>query len=567
MNWMTDTPLRPDLRYMSIAFAVVSAGLSGVAVMDLHARMSRGLGFSMLISSEWWLIAVAVALAAALLAVASGSRFAAWMSLPVLIGVLHAVPALAWPLVRLNTAWFHAGLVDYLASGESPDSALDARYLWPGFFIVTGRFAALTGIAPIDIAYWWAIVYPFVFAGATALLARAARLPARGVMIAVLAVTLAFFTGQGYMSPQASALLLALGMLLWLLYQAPSDDGSWKPQRKHLPTYAVLIAAAGVLVFTHQFTSYVFAVFLILTLVMRGYRWVWPGTVVVVTIVAAYTLIRIIPDQQFFATFPGTMDNIGNPWAAFQSTVLNRTRGFDVDPWRPLAVGARLMLGAAIMTPPAILLLFARRIRREWQASGLLLAFTAAGLIVGTATPYGGEALIRVALFATLPSVIIFAKLLQHSPRPLLTLNVTAVIVAMLFIPAQWGNDSIERFTMASRDAIVWVVQNSQPRDRVVVADQALPARETDIFRLRWYSPPEEDILNPDWIYDTITEGPTGEGFVINSVGASIARGTVRPAGGPIFDTLTAVLENDPRFVLVAGDQDNQVWQVVSPER
>jgi len=110
---------------------------------------------------------------------------------------------------------------------------------------------------------------------------------------------------------------------------------------------------------------------------------------------------------------------------------------------RQLIVKTRLLLAAA-MWGAALLALVIRRFQKRLDAAYVALIFGPFAAVA--AQPYGGELLLRVALFTTPMCVVLIATVLIDTalPAPRVVVGVILSVIMPVFVLARFGNESYE---------------------------------------------------------------------------------------------------------------------------
>ncbi|MET9202540.1 hypothetical protein [Gordonia sp. NPDC003585] len=284
--------------------------------------------------------------------------------------LLTDVPIYSW-------TYKHIGLVDYISKESTlPPSFIDIYSSWPGFFVGGAWFSDTTGIAPTDVAHWFAPATHVLLALSIWGLGRALGGSSKAALIAVMCAELVNWVGQDYYSPQAIAMIIAITVLA-LLVGSKTDTGT---AYYALPLFAVVVV-------THQLTPVWLLICVVLLTLLNHVRPIW-FVGAFIAIFGAFIVPRI-PWIVHYGGFTGanplknSKTNLPNlPGDSLARTVLQ-----DVD----RAVFLTVWAAAAI----AFIYLW-RHGRRDLALP--VIAFSP-GLLLGGQS-YGGEAIFRVLLYS-----------------------------------------------------------------------------------------------------------------------------------------------------------------------
>jgi hypothetical protein len=442
-------------RRQYIPLGIVGAGLAlwvlALGQTTIWARSTYGLIQIVPVS---WLIAVAllVSLVAWLASSPSSSvllQASAVLALIVVIfcfvPLLTGTPLYAW-------SYKHIGVTRFLESvgRTAPDADIYNR--WPAFFAGAAMLSQTMGIDPLQVARW---AEPFFVALQCALVYGVGLSIFGRRVIAATAAALFLLTnwvGQDYFAPQpaAFAMYLAVFCLISRSLLRPSDSRllSWAgarttphaPKEVALPTVSGSQGHAGelalallldlVLVATHQLTPYLLTAQLAVLGVMGFLR----KGLLVPLVSLATALAYLVPNIAFVLHKYGLFSGF-NP---FENALVKTNDA----PFRaPFAVhvGGYLSYLVAAMTLLAAIALVRRG---RAQEVALLLGLVVAPFVILLGVNYGGEASLRIVLFASPWCALLIAASLSAFPLPKarrLTLA-SAVTLAAVFVVTQYVN-------------------------------------------------------------------------------------------------------------------------------
>lgn len=346
----------------------------------------------------------------------------------VLVCFLMAVRARSWPaalvafgttllILRVTTplvaeepmydwSFKHVGVAEFILEQGRVVTSVDIYHSWPGFFAASAWIADVTGIGAVTQAMWFTPV--IVLLGCVAIAALARRVlsasPWVGVVAAYLFLILSW-VGQDYFAPQALAVLLTLVILNLVLARGMRAG-----------TLAVLLFAG--MVVSHQLTPFIL---LAIVLVLAIGRRVDPWVAIAFAVLAVGFMLTRLDVLSDYGIFSGVnaAQNAQTSGGEFSSTAK------DVDSWSARGLMAVLWLAAAGV------LVWRWRRRREWFA-GAVLTFVPFALLLGQS--YGGEALLRVALFSLVGCAIVLAPAVDRLLASSGVLRPTAATAGVLML-------------------------------------------------------------------------------------------------------------------------------------
>ncbi|WP_239345736.1 MULTISPECIES: hypothetical protein [unclassified Frankia] len=400
-----------------------------------------------------------------------------------LAGFLTATVVILYGTVPLCTdvphypwVYKHIGVVRYIDVHGSIDPGIDIYHRWPGFFAVAALFGQLAGQRnPVTYAAWAEVFFPLVQAGIVAATARTLTGRARTAATAAFLFVITNWVGQSYFAPQAFGLTMGLGLYLVALrfltgprssHLAGTPPG---PARRAAITIICVLQAAVVV--SHQLTPYLLVAGMG-ALSAAGYvrpRWL-------TAVLAGLTLAWLVPNlgyvQHTFGLLSGTnpVANATNAhvheFSPLPGKIFNARAGYALT----VSVGLLAVIGAW------------RDLRRGNRVAGipLLLAVVPVGIVF--AQNYGGEASLRVVLFA-LPFAAVLGALaleptggvwrLRQAPR---VSAVTGALVAM-FLPAFTGQEEINIMTPDTVRAADYFDAHAEAGSVLLLAGPDFPLR------------------------------------------------------------------------------------------
>jgi hypothetical protein len=490
-------------------------------------------------------------------AILDGRAFVVAPTVVVLIVVLYGLPIMVEPTLPFQSAWRHAGVVEEIARTGAFDPTIDAYFNWPGFFAFGALLTQAAGFDnAIEYARWTPVVLNLAFLPAVLAIMRTATTSRRLPWIGVHIFFLSNWIGQDYFSPQGVMYLLHLTLLLILLrwfgevrggsrlealaHQArqrlrrterPARDYEDAPsttgQRQVL--VVVTVALGLVIVVSHQLTPVTTLLCVAALVAVRRSRLrMFPillGLAIGIWIIyGADTYLVGHPDKltgQVGAVNQNVGGNVGSR--------LGGSSGHELIVKERLALTGLLWL---LALAGAVL----RARRGESNRAFAVLAVAPFGLLL--LQPYGGEVLLRVALFA-LPFVSFFAAglLYRRGFGPGARAVVPGLLLSLVllggFVFARYGNERMVYFSRDEVRATQQLYRIAPPGSVLVSVTPTLPWRQVRYaaYRYRRLTGTKRGVFQTKGIpanTDISTDiGTRDEGLLVRQTAARM-----RPPGG-----------------------------------
>lgn len=393
-----------------------------------------------------------------------------------LVVMLYALTALVEPEPPFEPAYRHVGIADHIATTGGLDTTIDAYFNWPGFFVGVAMLTRLTGLHDaLGLVRWAPLAYNLLYAAPLLVIFGSLTRDRRVVWLALWLFYATNWTAQDYFSPQATAYLLMLAVIAILLRWFTPPVEPLRPAQR-AGVLAIAIAASAAIVAMHQLTPFaLLAAVIALVLFARCTARLLP--VLVATLTGGWIAFMTIGFMS--GNLRSLLAAVGNLGSTLSSNVAARIGG---DPGHRFVVDARLGLTAAVWALAAAGWWWMRRDGRSVRAvTALALApFPLLGL-----QPYGGEILIRVALFA-LPFAAFLAAYALVAPvrtrSPFRTLSTGAVMLALLaaFMFARYGNDRMDAFTPGDVAGVRALYRVAPVGSELIAASEPVPWQYRD---------------------------------------------------------------------------------------
>ncbi len=298
------------------------------------------------------------------------------------VTLITAAPIYGW-------TYKHLGVVDYIHKFESIPPGLDIYGQWPSFFAEFAWFSGITGVTPIAVAHVFAPLVHVLLAVLVGAISRLIGSDRPTALTAAMLAELVNWVGQDYFSPQATAIVIALGIVALLIASRTVPVAGYLS----IPLFAALVPL-------HQLTPYwLCGVAVVLAITRRLRPWWLP--IVYGGLLAGYLIPRlpIVAPYGIFSGFNPVVNAHSN--ADFAGTF---AKTFTSVVCRSLSAGVVLLAMVCVV-------LWWRQ-RRPWLIPAVL-AFSSFAVLASQS--YGGEAIFRVYLFAVPGCAILIAPLVVQA--------------------------------------------------------------------------------------------------------------------------------------------------------
>ncbi len=395
-----------------------------------------------------------------------------------LIFMLHGITALIEEVPHFSVNWTHAGFVEYIMRTGRVAPELEARFNWPGFFILNAFITQVAGLRnAYELAGWASLVFNLLYLGPLIMILRSATRDKRLVWLGVWFFYLANWIGQDYFAPQALnyfLYLVILGIVLrwfkppivqpsavpdqplsrdlrsrlvrtirtWMTSPDLPSVASQPGQRAGL--VAVIIILFIVVVASHQLTP--FAALLAVGVLVVFNRSTLRGLPILMGVMTA-TWISFMTVAFLSGHFYYLTEGVGQVSATVTANVANRLQG---SPDHIFIVQLRLIMTLALWI--AALLGGIRRLRSGHRDMIVALMAVTPFALIGL-QDYGGEILLRAYLFS-LPFMVFFVAALFYPTRSTATSWRMAILIGIVsigfgvgFLFTRYGNERMDYMT------------------------------------------------------------------------------------------------------------------------
>lgn len=499
-----------------ICVGLLAAGLWALK----HSPQSRIGPYGLVQALSRWYFVVIVALLLSLAWTLRLKRFRSLLlsaHLIVLVILIQGAPSIIESEPRFATAWLHSGFTDYVAANGKFLPKIDARFSWPSFFAGSALLDKAAGLkAAVSLVRWWPVALNLLYLPLIFRLASAFLRSDDKAWVATALFPLANWVGQDYYSPQSIAFLLYLAFLyllvgplgaddhpLWYFYLRPRGQGRilrmgrpWlaggqgtldQRTQQRSPAVGFQLCAAALLMAAmasgHQLTPIV-ATGSALMLVLVGrtrVRWliVFFGLMTVGWICYGADTFWSGHFGLIFGGVGSVQGNVGN-------SVIARLHGASA---HLFVVDTRSIMSVVVWILALLGAIFWRKggADRRGALVGFLLPF---GLLAGGS--YGGEAVLRVYLFALPFALCLVAALLSRlrlASRQIAT-GLVLVLLLPFFLVSRWGNELFELVRPNEISGVEALYRMAKPGSTLIAITPQLPWRFADIQKFRYRPTP-----------------------------------------------------------------------------
>jgi hypothetical protein len=451
----------------------------------------------------WYFLGLALLLGGGLVELLSGTP-RAWLLITYLVAlivVIYATVPILFKVPEYEWVYKHIGIIQSFSTYGKITDPTNIYDQWPALFTAVAAVSGLAKVGPLNFVAWG----PLAFELADALLLLGIfRMLAVNSRAAYLALFLyegfIAWVGQDYVSPQAFAYLLWLGIatiiLRWLLVpardQLNGDERSGvvsrlrarlltgmprpeavRPMQRGLAC-ALVVVLYFAIVAAHQLTPYIVIVqvggLAVLGVLWRG----WILTALLIVLAGVF----LLPRYGLIASQYGGLFSGGN--AVDNASGIQGTANYGAQAFSGKVVD---VLGVLLYLPALVSIL------RHWRALGqvaipAILAFTPFLIIFGQA--YGGEAIYRVYLFSSAWCTILLANSLiqiRASAWRRALVSCTCVVALLLGLQGGYAALSLDGFTPQELSASLWLYAHAPRGSLFVLAADDFPALEVPDYR------------------------------------------------------------------------------------
>jgi hypothetical protein len=501
MTW-TRPSTRGQRLWARLIPLVVGLAAWGYGISQIHIESISTYGL-LASANIWYFLGLALLLGGGLLELLSGT-LRTWLVITYLVAlmvVIYATVPILFKVPEYGWVYKHIGIIQSFSTYGKITDRSNIYDQWPALFTTVASVSGLAKVGPLNFAAWG----PLAFELADALLLLGIF---RMLMVNRRAAYLALFlyegfiawVGQDYVSPQAFAYLLWLGIatiiLRWLLVPArnhPNGDErsgvvsrlrarlltgmprppAASPMERGLALTLVIVLYFAI-VAAHQLTPYLVIVqvggLVVLGLLWRG----WMLTALLIVLVGAF----LLPRYSLIASQYGGLLSGGN--AVDNASGIQGATNYGAQEFSGKVVD---VLGIILYLPALVSILRHRRALGQ-VAIPAILAFTPFLIIFGQ--DYGGEAIYRVYMFSSAWCSILLANSLiqiRATAWRRALVSCTCVVTVLLGMQGNYSALSVDGFTPQDLSASLWLYSHAPRGSLFVLAADDFPTLEAPDYK------------------------------------------------------------------------------------
>lgn len=440
-----------------------------------------------------------------------------------LVLILFGTAPAIEPVTAITDAWIHTGFISYILDHGHVLHGYDARFSWPGGFVLASLLTVFTGQAnAIAFTRWFPVVIEALYLAPVVVIGSHAGVSRRTKWLGVAIFYGADWIYQDYFSPQALAyffylVIIASVLALW----SPSRRGfvrgrgligtkidqlrnalRWKrvmgeqtvSQHSSATIYFVMVLSSLITlaaVMSHQLTPYALILALVACLVTSR---LGRPEFLALTVIFAIGWLSLGTSDFWLGHLSVIFGGVGQLGNNIGTNVTSRVVG---------SASHRFIVSGRIEFTGLVLFLAGIGFLRRATNSRALEALAVAPFCILALQGYGGEGLLRVVLYA-LPFVSLLAAsalvpTLTGEVRPWISpikqmsrleglrpVVVFVVVVSMFVMTSivRGGNDAYESFSLGELQAVNYVYDHATPNQVLGLVATYLPIGQRDVGTL-----------------------------------------------------------------------------------
>ncbi len=516
------------------------------------------------------------------------------LHLVTLVFFLYAIPTLVEPQPRFATTYIHVGISEYISRTGSVAPELEARFNWPGFFILASFLSQASGFrSSMDLAGWAPVYLNLMYLAPLALIFRSITRDMRLVWAGLWLFELTNWVGQDYFSPQGLNYFLFLAILaLVLTYFRTLRPGSdrikaWLGARSHSASVLTRVYALATPeqlpaqeASPTQRAGLVIAIVIVFAFVAFSHQLTPFFTVAALVALLAFNRIRLraLPILLgvmavvwvSYMTVPFLQGHVGalvGEFGQLSSVGASTTGRLGGSPDHHLVVVLSMVFSASLLATAAIGFLIRFRDGRR-DLSMALLAAAAVPLVAAQA--YGGEIVLRLYLFI-LPFMAILAAGVAYGrpgalPSKLRTCAVVAACIAITggFLTTRYGNERMDIMSTPEVQGVQELYRIAPPGSLLVSASADLPWR-AQAFEQYVYQPEGDDILvgSPHGLALAMRKLARPHSYLILTASGQAYAELFRGLPLSTWDEFVSQMMTSPEFGLVYHNADTMIFELL----
>jgi hypothetical protein len=516
--------VRQVRRHWTAAAALVGIVLWVIAISEAHFAQMGPNGLVTLL--RWPYFAALIVVCGAFVAEVFRHDSADWrvvILVLTIVLILFGTASAIEPVAPITESWIHTGFISYILTNGHVLHGYDARFSWPGGFVLASLLTAFTGQAnSLAFTRWFPVFIEAMYLAPVAVIGSNSGVSRRTKWLGVAIFYAVDWIYQDYFSPQALdyffyLVIIASVLALWSPSRRSFVRGrgligtkldqvrnafKWKRlvgeqtvSRYSSTTIYFLMVLCSLItlaaVMSHQLTPYALILALVACLVTSRL-----GRPELLALAAVFAVgwLSLGASDFWIGHLSVIFGGVGQVGSTIGSNVTSRVVG---------SASHRFIVSSRIEFTGLVLLLAGVGFLRRATDSRTLEALAGAPFVILALQGYGGEGLLRVVLFA-LPFVSLlaasaFVPTLTGEVRPwippikwmnlveaLRPVLVFVVLVSMCAVTSivRGGNDAYESYSLGELDAVNYVYAHIQTDQVLGLAATYLPIGQRDVGTL-----------------------------------------------------------------------------------
>lgn len=517
------------------------------------------------------------------------------LHLVALVFVLYGTVTIIEEQPRFAATYIHVGISEFITRTGSVAPQLEARFDWPGFFILASFLSQASGFkTTMDLAGWAPVYLNLMYLAPLSLIFRSITKDVRLVWAGLWLFELTNWVGQDYFSPQGLNYFLFLTMIgltvtyfrtprpafarLWEWVRARRHGSSLlvrayalatpeqSPAEELSPGHQVGVAIVVVVVFSyvafsHQLTPF-FTVAALLAL--AAFNRIRLRSLPILMGVLAVVWVSYMTVPFLSGHVASMLSEFGQVAGSVSANVTGRLGGSSD---HRLIVLLDMVFSVAIWSVAVIGFLVRFRDGRRDISMVLLIA---APVPLVAAQGYGGELVLRLYLF-TLPFMAILAAgVVYGRPRPIPSKLVTCCVIAACaaitvgLLTTRYGNERMDVMTTSEVLGAQEVYRIAPAGSLLVSTSGNLPWRAQAFEQYTYLSVGDAVLIGEPGDLAAVmraADRPNSYLVLTASLEAEAELFSGIPPSG--WDAFVAKLLASPQFRLVYQNADTKVFQLL----
>jgi hypothetical protein len=512
-----------------------------------------------------------------------------------LVVVLYGTVTIIEEQPRFAATYIHVGISEFVSRTGSVAPELEARFDWPGFFILAAFLSQVSGFkSAMDLAGWAPVYLNLMYLAPLSLIFRSITKDVRLVWAGLLLFELTNWVGQDYFSPQGLNYFLFLTIVglsvtyfrtprpasarfrEWLrarrhgasilgraysLATPEQSPAEAMPPRRQVGVAIVVVVVFSYVAFSHQLTPF-FTVAALLSLV--AFNRVRLRTLPILLGVLAVVWVSYMTVPFLSGHVASMISEFGQVTGSVGANVTGRLGGSSD---HRLIVLLDMIFSVSIWSAAGIGFLIRFRDGRRDLSMVLLIA---APVPLVAAQAYGGELVLRLYLF-TLPFMAILAAgVVYGRPHPIPSKLVTCCVIGVCaaitvgFLTTRYGNERMDIMTTSEVLGAQQVYRIAPPGSLLVSTSGDVPWRSQAFEKYAYLSVGDAVLIGePGDVATLIRAAKNANSYLVLTASTEAEAELFSGIPSSDWDVFVAKMLVSPDFRLVYQNTDTKVFELL----